>query len=215
MRISSHHCLCVGAFGVNCSLVALGDRALIVDPGAEAGRLADTLAKLHLTPAAILLTHAHFDHIGAVPDLLARFPQLKVYVHPKDIPAFSHPLNQYPPDYPPVVPDPSAPPAWLSALTDVAALATDFPNVVEVIETPGHTPGCVCYRFADDALLLAGDTLFAGSVGRTDLPGGNMSTLLSSLAKLKTLPPKTHVVPGHGPFTTIADEIAGNPYLQH
>ncbi len=204
------HYLTVGSFDVNCSLLAMGERALIVDPGADADRIAGALQRLGLKPAAILLTHAHFDHIGAVPALLARFPALKVYVHPDDRPAFSHPLNQFPPDYPPLVADPSAPPEWLSALTDVAQLAADWPGLVDVIETPGHTPGGVCYHFAASGLLLSGDTLFAGSVGRTDLPGGDMR----SLEKLRALPPETRVVPGHGPFTTLADEFEGNPFLQ-
>lgn len=214
MKTPVHHYLSVGAFEVNCSLVALDDRALIVDPGSEAHRIEETLTRLGLKPAAILLTHAHFDHIGAIPDLLRRFPELKVYVHPSDRPAFAHPLNQYPPDYPPLVPNPSEPPDWMSALTDVAQLAKDWPDVVTVIETPGHTPGGVCYHFPSAQLLLSGDTLFAGSVGRTDLPGGDMASLMDSQRKLATLPPETHVVPGHGPFTSIADERDANPFWQ-
>ena len=85
---------------------------------------------------------------------------------------------------------------------------------LRVIETPGHTPGGVCYFLPDDRLLLSGDTLFAGSVGRTDLPGGDMPTLMASLAKLVALPEDTTVVPGHGPETTIAAERRSNPFLR-
>ena len=85
---------------------------------------------------------------------------------------------------------------------------------VEIIETPGHTPGGVCYYFPKDKLLLSGDTLFAGSVGRTDLPGGDMATLMDSLQKLTALPDDTLVIPGHGMHTRIALEKSGNPFLQ-
>jgi len=84
---------------------------------------------------------------------------------------------------------------------------------VTVIETPGHTPGGVCYYFPEDKLLLSGDTLFAGSIGRTDLPGGNMATLTESLKKLTSLPDDTTVIPGHGPYSTIGAEKRINPFL--
>lgn len=195
------HTLQVGSFEVNCSLLYADDRTWIVDPGAEAERIVAQLEQDGRTPDAILLTHAHFDHIGGIPALQRRFPELPVYVHPKDVPAFVHPLNQMPPDYPPI-----GQPANLRDATAFTA--------AEVIETPGHTPGGVCYLFKADGFLCSGDTLFAGSVGRTDFPGGDMLTLMSSLEKLKELPAATAVIPGHGQFTTIARELAGNPFLQ-
>jgi len=122
---------------------------------------------------------------------------------------FGHALNQLPPDYPPV-----ARPLNLRDATEaVAALAAEGIDL-EVIPTPGHTPGGVCYHFPAECLLLAGDTLFAGSVGRTDLPGGDMATLLASLGRLTALPEKTRVIPGHGPATTIGTEKRTNPFLQ-
>ena len=182
----------VGTFGVNCSVLVDGDRAYVVDPGAEAERIVGMLADLALAPTAILLTHAHFDHIGAVPDLQRRYPGLPVVVGDADRAVITHPMNQYPPDYPPI------------------GLPKNLKSGIEgfqIIETPGHTPGGVCYYLPEDRLLLSGDTLFCGSFGRTDLPGGDYDAIVGSLAELAKLPPDTLVIPGHGPETTIAREL--------
>lgn len=193
----------VGPYGVNCSLLAHAGRAWIVDPGQEAERIVELLEGNGLEPAAVLLTHAHFDHVGGIPGLQKAFPGLPVYMHPKDRPVLTHPMNQFPPDYPAI-----------GAPLNLAD-ATEFADIGAcVIETPGHTPGGVCYHFAEDGLLLSGDTLFAGSVGRTDLPGGDMPTLMGSLKKLTALPDDTLVIPGHGPHTTIGAERRGNPFLR-
>ena len=204
----------VGLYEVNCSILGEGGKAWIVDPGHEADRIASLLEKKGLEPAAILLTHAHFDHIGAVPGLLERFPSLPVYIGEKDMAVISHPMNQLPPDYPPVKKPESLRAIGqesLAALEDLGPL--EQLEKLEVIETPGHTPGGVCYYFPEEKLLLSGDTLFAGSVGRTDLPGGDMATLVESLKKLTALPDDTLVVPGHGPHTTIGAEKRSNPFL--
>lgn len=196
----------VGAYEVNCSIICAEGRAWIVDPGADADRIADLVSAKGLLPSGIMLTHGHFDHIGGVPALQARFPGLPVYVHPGDVPMLAHPMNQNPPDYPLI--------DMPSDIRDVHTLAgSDIPFKVEVIETPGHTPGGVCYHLPDAQLLLSGDTLFAGSVGRTDLPGGDMPTLMKSLSKLLALSDATTVVPGHGPTTTIGTERRSNPFL--
>ena len=191
----------VGTFEVNCSILAEGERAWIVDPGADADRITKLLEKDGLSPELILLTHAHFDHIGGIPDLQRRFPNLPVYVHPLDAPILAHPLNAFPPDYP-AIPQPA----------DIRD-CRELPGMT-VLETPGHTPGGCCYYFPDEKLLLSGDTLFAGSVGRTDFPGGDMEALTASLDKLAALPDETLVVPGHGPTTTIGREKRDNPYLK-
>ena len=194
----------VGGFEVNCSILSENGKAWIVDPGQEAARITDLLAKKGLEPAAILLTHGHFDHIGGIPGLLEKFPGLPVFVHENDIPMFGHPLNQLPPEYPSFTK-----PRNLATLDNLEGL-----DGLEILETPGHTPGGVCYYFPKDKLLLSGDTLFAGSVGRTDLPGGDMATLMDSLQKLTALPDDTLVIPGHGMHTRIALEKSGNPFLQ-
>ena len=201
----------VGGFEVNCSILSENGKAWIVDPGQEGARIVKLLAEKRLTPQAILLTHAHFDHIGAIPALQAAYPDLPVYVHGNDLKVINHPLNQLPPEYPTL----EGKVKNLKELKELRGVSD-----VEVIETPGHTPGGVCYYFAPSTkhqapgTLLSGDTLFAGSVGRTDLPGGDMATLMGSLEKLKTLPDETVVIPGHGMFTTIGDEKRGNPFLQ-
>ena len=197
----------VGSFEVNCTILHQNGEAWIVDPGGEPEKILGELRRLALKPRGILLTHAHFDHIGAVNAIRAAAPGTPVYLGEKDIPVVSHPFNQMPPEYPPV--------AKIEGLRH----ASEVP-LFQALDTPGHTPGGVSYYLADfDAgngargLLLSGDTLFAGSVGRTDFPGGNMATLMASLGSLKALPPETLVVPGHGPETTLAREFASNPFL--
>ena len=193
----------VGSFAVNCTILSWGGTAWIVDPGAEATRIAALAVKAGLKPEAILLTHAHFDHIGAIPGLQARWSGLPVYLHPADEMVLTHRLNSFPPEYMPI-----AKPANIRDARTLSGV-----RGLEVIETPGHTPGGVCYRFPGEKLLLSGDTLFAGSAGRTDLPGGDYPTLKASLAKLASLPDDTEVIPGHGFFTTVGAEKESNPYL--
>jgi glyoxylase-like metal-dependent hydrolase (beta-lactamase superfamily II) len=171
-----------------------------VDPGHEGARIAAILEKKGLEPEAVLLTHAHFDHITGIAELQKLFPNLPVYIHSEDTVMFGHPFNQMPGEYASIgVP---------ANIHDVNEL-----KICEVIHTPGHTPGGVCYFFAEDKLLLSGDTLFAGSIGRTDFPGGSMSKMMESLKKLMILPDDTLVIPGHGSHTTIGREKTSNPYL--
>lgn len=194
----------VGSFEVNCSVIADEGKAWIVDPGAEAERIVGLVESLGCTPAGVMLTHAHFDHVGAIPALERKWSGLPVFVHANDEMVITHAFNQFPPEYP-AIPRPKN-------------LKTDgWPKFVEVIETPGHTPGGVCFLVSDchgERVLFSGDTLFAGSVGRTDFPGGSMAVLRKSLEKLTALQDDTVVIPGHGPKTTIGREKASNPYLR-
>ena len=144
----------------------------------------------------------------AIPALLAAHPGLPVHVGVGDKPFFGHPFNANPPAYPSV-----PPPATLAAdLAEGMELSADG-LMARVLATPGHTPGGVCFYFEAESLLVAGDTLFAGSAGRTDFPGGSARTLYASLARLKALPPETKVVCGHGPSTTIGRELLANPFF--
>ena len=210
----------VGSFEVNCSLLENEGKALIIDPGQEADRIIAALENKGWEPEAILLTHGHFDHINGIPGLLARFPDLPVYVSEEDAKVMSHPMNTLPPEYSPV----SVPAKNLRTNLRNSSLLT-LHSSLTVIPTPGHTPGGVCYYFSSstnrespttnhESLLFSGDTLFAGSIGRTDLPGGDMATLMRSLDSLRTLPEDTVVIPGHGMTTTIGRELASNPFLQ-
>ena len=202
-------CFTVGPLQENCWVVHAdgGDRALVVDPGDEAPRLIAALDELGLTAEAILLTHTHFDHVGAVAPL-ARHTGAPVYCPELEV-AVLNDINSYTfPGYGPYEPyEPEETIAGGERL-ELAGLELD------VIFTPGHSPGHVSFSIAEHELLLSGDVLFQGSVGRTDLPGGDHATLLASIATLlNTLPDETRVLPGHMGATTLGRERATNPFL--
>ena len=200
----------LGAIGANCVILWEDPAAAwIVDPGAEPETICAFLEKKGLTPALILFTHGHFDHIGAVDGLLARYPNIPVHIGPGDVPMIGHPQNAWPPDYEAV----KKPATLVADLVDGATLSAGG-LTAQVIATPGHTPGGACFLFAGQKLLLTGDTLFEGSCGRTDFPGGSPRQLNESLRRLAGLDPELTVVPGHGSITTIAREVASNPFLQ-
>ena len=174
--------LTLGPLATNCYLVRQDgcSRVVIIDPAANSKKLLAALQEQGLTLEAIFLTHAHFDHIGALK---------------KDDPShMCHDLLLYTDTY-----------REGDALT---AAGLRF----RVLSTPGHTPGSVCL-LCENA-LFSGDTLFAGSYGRTDFPGGSDAAMSASLKRLSTLPPETRVLPGHGLASTIADELRTNPYLR-
>jgi len=181
--------------------------AWVVDPGAEPETILDFLKKNGLAVGLYFLTHGHIDHISALDPLLAAHPA-PVHLHEGDASwAFSG-LNRFPP----YVNVPARPASLVPTPTPAPRLAAGG-LTAEIVQTPGHSPGCQCLQFADAKLLLSGDTLFAGSVGRTDLPGGDGRTLRRSLRLLTVLPDDTLVIPGHGPTTTIGAEKRDNPYL--
>lgn len=199
----------VGPLEVNCYL-AWGEarQALVIDPGEDAERILEVIAARKLRVALYILTHGHADHVSALAALCARHPA-PIAMHPDDARwAFSD-VNQIPGAYPP----PEAPPPVSRPLEDGQEWR-DAGLRWQVITTPGHTPGGLCLYFPNDGVLLSGDTLFQGSVGRTDLPGGSARLLSESLEKLARLPDGTKVFPGHGPMTTIGAEKQTNFFLR-
>jgi glyoxylase-like metal-dependent hydrolase (beta-lactamase superfamily II) len=195
----------VGMLQVNCYLVWHEESraGYVIDPGGEPERVVQAVRDSGMQAVAILLTHAHVDHISGVTGV-AEALSIPVYVHEADREMYASPDNALLP--------------WLPAAENLPVPVEEPPAVegfeMRVIETPGHTPGGVCFYFPDSEALFSGDTLFQNSIGRTDLPGGSLPRLMESIEKeLATLPPQTKVYPGHGPSTTIAAEAAGNPYL--
>lgn len=195
-----------GAIEENCYLISNDKDCLIVDPGAEADKIIATIDQLKVTPIAILLTHCHFDHIGALEEVRAQY-QVPVYVHPAEQ-------------------------AWLGdpnmnlsyKIGRVPVIAKEAEHEFEmkeyeigdftfkVVPTPGHSIGSVSFIFDD--FVVVGDALFKGSVGRTDIPTGDATQLLESIAtQLFTLPDEMIAYPGHGDDTTIRHEKATNPFF--
>ncbi len=200
-----------GPLGENCYLVWQGTNAWIIDPGTDDEEIVAELKARGLTPVAIVLTHGHFDHLGALDALLRVWPELPVVLRPEDRAwAFTHPINQYPPFYL----HQHEPAHWL----DAEETLTLGGITARLIHTPGHTPGGQCILLEQDVpapLCFTGDTLFQGSIGRTDLPGGSFGQLNASLQKLVgVLPPETTVLPGHGDASTMEFERRTNPYLR-
>jgi hydroxyacylglutathione hydrolase len=198
-------CLTVGPLAENCWIVRQDDRALVIDPGAEAHLIVSALKDI--TVDAILLTHTHFDHVGAVAPI-ARHTDAPVYCPEMEVRVLQD-INSYVfPGFGPF--EPYDPEETVRGGEKLRLAGLD----IDVIFTPGHSPGHVCYSIADEQVLLDGDVLFEGSVGRTDLPGGDYRTLLDSIATLlNTLPDETRVLPGHMGETTLGRERATNPFL--
>lgn len=199
----------VGPLSTNCYFLENTDtkELLLVDPGGNPKELQNRIEDLGCTLVGILLTHGHGDHIVAVPELKAAYPQAKIYIGASEKALLeSQSMNcsamiGYPRAFSPD-----------ELLYDGDKLTLAGINL-EVIATPGHTQGSSCYYIPDEKLLLSGDTLFEGSVGRTDLPTGNMRSLMSSIKKLfETLPEDTDVFPGHGGSTSIGYEKRYNPF---
>jgi hydroxyacylglutathione hydrolase len=203
-----------GTFQTNCYLVAAsaGAEALVVDPGQDAMPGIEELCAEHrLRPVAVLLTHGHLDHIWTVAPL-AGAHGIPAWIHPRDRHLLADPLAGVGPELRAMLPG-----LQLAEPDDVRELADgevlDLAGVRLVVDhTPGHTPGHVTFR--DEQVLFAGDLVFAGSIGRTDLPGGSMPEMLASLAeRFLPLPDELQVLPGHGPATTVGRERASNPFL--
>ena len=200
----------VGPFMENSYLVRRdgSDRALFIDPGDEAPKLLGALEALGLTLDAILLTHTHIDHVGAVAPV-ATATGAEVWVPEVEKPVLAD-INRW-------VPWPDLGPfeSWDAEHTLAGGERLELAGFeIDVLFTPGHSPGHVTYSLADEEVVISGDVLFKGSVGRTDLPGGNWGTLLESIRMLvDTLPETTTVYPGHMGITTLGAERASNPFL--
>ena len=205
--------LILGAYQTNCYVLRNGETAtdcLIVDPGLEAAGLLDFLQQHKINPVAVVLTHGHIDHMAGDAALRQHYSGIKVYIHKLDAEMLTEPQHN------------------LSALvgvmfkTEPADALIEDGNAIEeagvkldVLHTPGHTPGGICLYSKDEGIVLTDDTLFADSIGRSDFPGGSMTQLVSSIKdRLWALPDETKVYPGHGPATTIAQEKASNPFLR-
>ncbi|MEK5441842.1 MBL fold metallo-hydrolase [Fredinandcohnia sp. FSL W7-1320] len=185
-------------------------KCLIFDPGGDGQRLNTILRQQGLIPVAVLLTHAHFDHIGAIDDVKANW-DVPVYIHEKEKNWLKDPaLNGSAYFIPGQEILSKAEPTILPKEGSIEI--SDFH--LELYYTPGHSPGSVSYYYQELGVVFSGDALFQGSIGRTDLPGGSHEQLLSSIhKKLLTLPEETIVLSGHGPETTIEAEMDSNPFL--
>ena len=209
--MTEYSVLATGPLAENCYLLWREKSAWIIDPGADPEEILSELDARGLTPVSILLTHGHFDHLGALDALLKRYPALPVVLRSEEQDwCFTHPVNQYPPFY-----FHQQRPA---TLVSPGETYTCGGLTARLIPTPGHTPGGQCILIEDNVpapLCFTGDTLFAGSIGRTDLPGGSFAQLNASLRALAAkLSPETTLLPGHGPASTLERELRTNPYLQ-
>jgi len=205
-----HKILPVGQLDCNCSILAdeITRSATVVDPGGDLEKILAVVARHKLTVEQIFITHAHIDHVGAALQL-KRLTGAPIYMNQLDLPLLK-------------MMDVQA--GWLGIATpEVAAPDVDASDLLavkiadraaQVLHTPGHTEGSICLHLPSEHLLLAGDTLFAGSIGRTDLPGGDLRKILRSLKdRLLVLPDATRVVSGHGGDTSIGVERESNPFL--
>ncbi len=192
------HALALGDYQTNCYIFheEQSSSCCVVDPGYDSDRVLDKLDSLGLTLEAILLTHGHFDHVGAVRELAAE-TLCDVYLHPADL------------TMPPMMT--AGPLYYTKTYTEGTQLHLSGLDI-GVLHTPGHTPGSVC--LLADSTIFSGDTLFQGSCGRTDLPGGDWGTIRQSLNRLASLEGNFWILPGHGGSTTLRDEKRYNPYMR-
>ena len=192
------HALALGDYQTNCYIIhdESSKTCCVIDPGYDADFILEKLESLGLTPEAVLLTHGHFDHVGAVKELAAE-TGCDVYIHPEEL------------SMPPMM---TAGPLYYTKTYAEGSRLKLAGLDIAVLHTPGHTPGSVC--LLADTTIFSGDTLFRGSCGRTDLPGGDWATITKSLKRLAALEGNFWVFSGHGPSTTLRDEKKYNPYMR-
>ncbi|MEK4486464.1 MBL fold metallo-hydrolase [Psychrobacillus sp. FSL H8-0484] len=201
----------LGFIQTNCYIVSNAEKqCLIFDPGGEGEKLISELHRLKLKPLAILLTHAHFDHIGAVDEVRDAY-SIPVYIHTAEKKWLLDPSKNGSAKYA-EIPSISGKEADNILNNESELQIGNFH--FQLLHTPGHSPGSLTFYFEEDGFAVVGDTLFQNSVGRTDLPGGNEQQLMKAIhTKLLTLPETTIIYPGHGPASTIEDEMEKNPFL--
>lgn len=202
------HAVTVGPFEENCYLVVDegSGEAVLVDPGDESRRVVEMAERAGVTPSAVWLTHAHLDHIGAVEGVRRRWPGIPVFLHPADAPVYAFAeaaARQYGVPF-----EQPLPPDRPFADGDVVRIGS---IAFDVWHVPGHAPGHIA--LVGPGVVFSGDCLFAGSVGRTDLPLCAPAAFVDSLERLLTLPDATAVYAGHGPHTAIGRERATNPFI--
>lgn len=195
-------CVEVAPLMTNCYLIGDDTMCAVVDPGGSPELVLAMIERSGLQPAAILLTHGHYDHVRGIPGLLARYPALSVYCHERDLCAAEAVTESF---LLPHVGDNQR----TYGEGDTVAIGT---LTVKVWHTPGHSAGSVTL-FVEDR-MFCGDTLFAGAMGRCDLPGGDESAIRLSLCRLAALEGDYRVFPGHGSATTLTQERAANPYMR-
>ena len=200
--------LVLGELETNCYLIwAENGVGIIVDPADEADRILDEASSLGLSIVAVVLTHVHFDHMLAA-EAVCRETGAHLYVGAGDEDALGDPIRNlsgwFSPENKVTLPT--------DRLLHEGDVLTFGEESFSVLETPGHTPGCICLLSGNT--LISGDTLFRNSIGRLDFPGGDTNAMIASLKRLIALPEDTQVYSGHGPSTTIGCEIKRNPYLQ-
>lgn len=197
----------VGYIGTNCYVVVNGDNeAVVIDPGDEAGKIRDFLKENNFTLKMIFLTHGHFDHIGAVSELKNEF-SVPVYIHPDDYEMAKDPLKNESRNF--GGPEVFCVPDKFYNDKDIIPFGSES---FEVMATPGHSEGSVSLITGDN--IFTGDTLFAGSIGRTDLYKGNYSVLACSLKKFLDIEKDFNIFPGHGEATSLSYEKRLNPFLR-
>ena len=192
----------VGLIGENCYILTNTEskEAYLLDPGADTDNILTYIKQLGAKPRAIILTHGHVDHLGAVPDMVAKF-SIPVWVHPKDCALYSSPKNCFMP--------------WLPLVKNLPTPVDLFPKIEgitpRILHTPGHTPGGVCFYYPKEKVIFTGDTLFRNTYGRTDFEGGSFEQIKDSISNvLFSLDGDIKVYPGHHDPTTIKQEMDHN-----